>query len=75
MAVSTIQGHMSKWVKAGEVSLFDLMEKGRAEKIWGEMQNFPDLSFSEMKPKISFEVEYAELRWVQDYFKQKMEKE
>ncbi len=75
MAVSTIQGHMSRWVKAGDVSLFELMDKNRAERIWGEMQNFLDLSFSEMKPKISFEVDYAELRWVQDYFKQKMDKE
>ncbi len=75
MAVSTIQGHMSRWIKSGEVSLFELMEKNRAERIWNEMQNFLDLSFSEMKPKISFEVDYSELRWVQDYFKQKMDKE
>lgn len=68
MAVSTIRGHLSKWVKAGEISAFDLLGKERVEKIWKEMEKSQAISLGDLKHEMPFEVDYYELRWVRSHF-------
>ncbi len=68
MAVSTIRSHMAKWIKTGDISVFELMDKTRAENIWKHMKISKAISLSDFKHEIPFEVDYYELRWVRDHF-------
>jgi uncharacterized protein YpbB len=68
MAKSTIEGHMTKWIKEKKVSLFELMPKKRAEKIWKVIEPKSDEAFSELMRMLPFETTYAELRWVRSWY-------
>ena len=68
MAVSTIRSHMAKWIKTGDISVFELMDKTRAENIWKYMKVSNAISLSDFKHEIPFEVDYYELRWVRGHF-------
>ncbi len=64
MAVSTIEGHLSRWVERGEVPIARLMKVSHAEKIAKYMSENEDSGFKELMEKIPFQVTYGELRLV-----------
>ncbi len=64
LTLGTIRSHMNKWIEAGKVSIEDLLDKKRFEKINIYYLDLPNASTSELKAKIPFEVEWYELRWI-----------
>jgi uncharacterized protein YpbB len=70
MAKSTIEGHMTRWLKEKKVSLFELIPKKRAEKIWKIIKPNSDESLSELMRMLPFEASYSELRWVKAWYKE-----
>jgi hypothetical protein len=68
MAKSTIEGHMTKWIKEKKVSLFELIPKKRAEKIWKVIEPKSDDALSELMRILPFEATYTELRWVRSWY-------
>ncbi len=64
MAKSTIEGHMTKWLKEKKVSLYELMPKKRAQKIWKEIETKSEESLGELIRLLPFDATYTELRWV-----------
>ena len=68
MAKSTIEGHMTKWIKEKKVSLFELIPKKRAEKIWKVIEPKSDEALSELMRILPFEATYTELRWVRSWY-------
>ena len=68
MAVSTVRGHLSKWIREGKISVFELMSEQRVERIWKHIQDISDTPFGELRSRVPFEVSYHELRWVRDHY-------
>jgi uncharacterized protein YpbB len=68
MAESTIEGHMTKWVKEKKVSLYELMPRKRAEKIWKILKPKADEPLGELMRMLPFDATYAELRWVKAWY-------
>jgi ATP-dependent DNA helicase PIF1 len=66
MASSTVEGHLSKHLKEGKISLYDLMDKDRIAKLEPYFaEGFT--SIGELKEKINFEVTYSELSWMKNW--------
>ncbi len=66
MATSTIESHLSKHIKEGNLSIFDLLDKDRIAKLEPYFINEVN-SVSELKEKINFEVSYSELNWMKNW--------
>lgn len=68
MAESTIAQHLTKWIKKGEISIFDLLEKQRVESLLPYYQKSEFVSLGQLKNEIPFETSYVELRYLLAYF-------
>ena len=66
MAITTIESHISKWIKEGKVNLEQAMSLARFEQIRPYFANIDD-KLTDIKLNIPFEVTYTELRYVQSY--------
>lgn len=64
MAISTIEQHVSKWIKEGKISVYDLLEKDKVEKIEIHLTTSKENSLTKLKEQIPFETSFAELRYV-----------
>ncbi|MCB9225633.1 MAG: AAA family ATPase [Chitinophagales bacterium] len=63
MAESTIAQHLTKWIKKGEISIFDVVEKQRVETLLPYYKNNEFVSLTQLKDEIPFETTYIELRY------------
>lgn len=64
MSPRTIEQHISKWVKEGKISVFELLDKERVSKIETYLKENDGDSLTDIKEKIPFETSFAELRYV-----------
>ncbi|MDY0102910.1 MAG: helix-turn-helix domain-containing protein [Lentimicrobium sp.] len=64
MAVSTIEGHLARFVKAGEIALEDLMESDKIEKIIHYFINAETQRLGEAKVALGDEVSFSDIRIV-----------
>ncbi len=71
LAVSTIHGHLSRWIREGEINIFDVMDKARVEKIWKVIKDQLDIPINELKFKLPFETQFYEIRRVREYYETK----
>ena len=64
MAESTIHGHVSKLIGAGEIKITDVMSPDRVDTILHAMETISYSSLSELKEALNGDYEYNELRLV-----------
>ncbi len=64
-AVSTIEGHLARLVKQGDIAVSDLVEENKLERIKKVLQNLgKDVSLADAKQQLGDDFSYAELRYV-----------
>ncbi|MFI5134525.1 MAG: helix-turn-helix domain-containing protein, partial [Chitinophagales bacterium] len=64
MAVSTIEGHLSFFVKSGELDVFSFVSEEKFEMINEALKSLPQLSLSAVKNMLGESVTYSEIRFV-----------
>jgi uncharacterized protein YpbB len=64
LAVSTIEGHLTEYVKTGEVSVENLMDKQKIKVIREYMIEHPTVRGSELKLALGDDFSYGEIRMV-----------
>lgn len=71
MAVSTIEGHLAKWIEQSEINIYDLIEGERVDKIVEHFEKNKGSKLTELKHSLPFETTYTELNFVLAYQKAK----
>lgn len=69
MVRSTIEGHLARYIGTGDISIFDIVDKVKAERIIQYFQAHDFQYLSEAKLALGDEVSYSELRYVLNYLK------
>ncbi len=69
LKLSTIQGHMTRWIENKTIDILRLMKKKDVKVLEKIIKANEDLTFSELLPKCPRDIGYAELRWVSAYIK------
>ena len=67
LALGTIETHISKLIKDGKVSIFDVMKEKKVEKALKVARAFEDLNYTELIQKMPFKISFGELRWITAY--------
>lgn len=67
LALGTIETHISKLIKDGKVSIFDVMKEKRVEKALKVSKAYVDLNYTELIMKMPFKMSFGELRWITAY--------
>lgn len=77
LAVGTIEGHFDKLLKDDKISIDQIMPHDRQEKLIPYFRNNPEgTTITDIRSKMSFEVSFGELRWIQTMIaKEKSEEE
>lgn len=73
LSVSTIEGHLSKYVANGKISVYEFVEEDKVEMIVEAINEFNDLKLSPIKEYLGNDVSYSEIRFVINHFKHKHE--
>ena len=68
-AESTIEGHLARYVATGDIDVYKLVDKKKADTISHFLENTQVASLSEAKMALGAEVSYSELRFVLNYLK------
>ncbi|MBS3915027.1 MAG: helix-turn-helix domain-containing protein [Bacteroidetes bacterium] len=72
MALSTIEGHISKWVSAGKIALNELMDENKINAVMDALEELGTSSLGPIKGKLGDDFSFSEIRWViQSPLKQK----
>ena len=64
LTIGTIQGHLTEYVKKGELSVEDLMDSQKINRIRTYMLEHPTLRGSELKTALGDEFSYGEIKLV-----------
>ena len=64
LALGTIETHISKLIKDGKVSIFDVMKEKKVEKALKVANAYLDLNYTELIQKMPFKMTFGELRWI-----------
>jgi len=67
LTLGTIETHISKLIKDGKVSIFDVMKEKKVEKALKVSQAYMDLNYTELILKMPFKMTFGELRWITAY--------
>ncbi len=67
LALGTIETHISKLIKEGKVSIFDVMKEKKVEKALKVSKAYMDLNYTELILKMPFKMSFGELRWITAY--------
>lgn len=75
LTVGTIESHLTRWLKTGDIQLTELIKAERIEQLLAKIEQFEPLveSTTELKDRIGKDVSYAELRWLQWYRQEQSE--
>jgi hypothetical protein len=71
LAVSTIEGHLSYFVKTGELEVSQFVSEEKIKRISEYFTQHPDSLFGEAKTHFGDEVSYTEMRFVKNYMDSK----
>lgn len=63
-ALSTIEGHLARFISSGEIALNEMMENDKIEKITAYFKKTNDYSLSNAKHELEDKFTYSELRFV-----------
>ncbi|OQA01588.1 MAG: ATP-dependent DNA helicase RecQ [Bacteroidetes bacterium ADurb.Bin408] len=69
LALSTIEGHIARHIGSGNVSIFEVMEKDKAESIIRYFHIHGDASMHQAKNALGDSVTYSELRYVLNHLR------
>ncbi len=64
LVVSTIKGHMAKWIREGEVKIEEFLPMDKVKTIWKYIDDHPDHTTSEIKSMVPFSTDYADFSMV-----------
>jgi len=67
LKIGTIQTHMSKWIKEGNVEIDSFMDIEKVKSVWKTIQDNPDKSSAEIREIVNFPLEYSELTMVRNW--------
>ena len=67
LAVSTIEGHLARFVGTGEVPVTDFVEGKKLEKLLAFFRKNPDIPLGEAKAQLGDNYSYGELRMVKQH--------
>ncbi|NOX87098.1 MAG: AAA family ATPase [Chlorobi bacterium] len=67
LAVSTIAGHLARFVGTGELPVTDFVDEKKLEKLLAFFRKNPDITLGEAKEKLGDDVSYGELRMVRQH--------
>ncbi|MFT3846000.1 MAG: helix-turn-helix domain-containing protein [Lacibacter sp.] len=70
MAAGTVDGHLATAIKAGELSLADVMDEKKANIMMQAIQQHPDKSLTELKQLLGDNYSYGELRFITSHLQQ-----
>lgn len=71
LTVSTVHNHLTKWLKAGDITLDQIIGHERIEELTELLQNKSFDRMAELRGELEVEVSYDELRWMKFYLKNK----
>lgn len=75
LALTTVQGHMSRWIQQGVVKITDLMSDEHLHKLEKLIpKNNADVPLNELKAKLPEEISFAEIRWMLAHYEFEEEK-
>jgi len=65
LSPGTIEGHMSKWLKAGKIKITELLSEGRLEQLVTAKKQVTSYDgFSDLMSKMKMDCKFSELRWI-----------
>ncbi len=64
MAESTIETHLSHWIKEGEIPITDLMKPTRVEQMMKSFDTIKFDGFGDLRVKMGYDVSYGELNQI-----------
>lgn len=68
LAISTIEGHLSKYVRLGKIDVIEFVENDKIELIIDAINELSSLSLGSLKGYLGNAVSYSELRFVVNHF-------
>ena len=66
MAVSTIEGHLAKWVADGQLALDEIISVENIAMITKAFEKFPEFSITQLREVLGQEFSYTQIRMVKD---------
>lgn len=75
LAVSTIEGHLSHFVRNGEIDVYTLLDKSKVDTIIKAAEKLNDTKLSPIKNVLSDDFSYTDLRFAMAYYKYQQEKQ
>lgn len=64
LATSTIEGHLCKFIRHGEIDIHDLLSRERYELIKAALQDFDGTATTPIKQKLPEDISYGEIKMV-----------
>mgnify|MGYP002651344846 CR=1 FL=1 len=64
LTTSTIEGHLSKFIRSGEISIHEIVSSEKFILVESLVKETPDISFTTLKQKLPSEISYGEIRMV-----------
>lgn len=71
MALTTIEGHLARWIEKGEVDISDIMKPARLKKIMPFYDQMEDGKLTSFMKALPFDATFGELKAVVAYIKSK----
>ena len=69
LKLSTIEGHMSRWIENGTIHINRLMKNSKVKVLEEFMKENEDISLNELMAKSPVKTTYGELRWIRAHIK------
>ncbi|GAA4419866.1 helix-turn-helix domain-containing protein [Nibrella viscosa] len=66
LTVSTIESHLGRYIKTGDLSVYDLIPRQKADHIRAYLDEHKPASLSEAKSGLGEDVSFSEIRWMFD---------
>jgi ATP-dependent DNA helicase RecQ len=64
LAISTIEGHLCKFISSGEIKIEEIISKDKAAMILEALKDYNDKGIASLKAKLPPEVSFGEIRMV-----------
>ena len=65
MAITTVEGHLAKWVSKGSLKVDELMDMKRVKKILPFYEKLKEKKLTEFRKAVPFDTTFTELKYVQ----------
>ncbi|GAA4462642.1 helix-turn-helix domain-containing protein [Nibrella saemangeumensis] len=66
LTVSTIESHLGRFIKTGDLSVYDLIPRQKADQIRAYLDEHKPASLSEARSGLGEDVSFSEIRWMFD---------